>query len=206
MEKNLESYTTLSKKEIEELNIFVKKRNKEIKKLQKMLEGYFKFDIVDYIVTDIIDNEEFIHICSMIGLAKANNRITEENSQILVEGIKRIFRIKCNYDKLNKKILLGNSVEEWKERYYKFNYINVQKYFNDMDINILKKLNVDLKDKKYTEYEFDILQQKVFKYYKDEEMTKEEMKFIPNLPIDITDYEYKNILSIINKIYEDYYI
>ena len=56
---------------------------KEFDELKGKLESYFKFSIVDYIVSDILDCETYDHICLMINLAVTNNRISMKNSKII---------------------------------------------------------------------------------------------------------------------------
>lgn len=62
----------------------------EFKRLKKKLEYYFNFSIADYIISDILDGETYNHICLMINLAVANNRISVENSKILKKEIRNI--------------------------------------------------------------------------------------------------------------------
>ena len=77
-------------------------RNREFKDLKEKLETYFKFEITDYIISDILDCENFNHICLMINLAVINNRISLENSITLRKGLKKLFEINDMFDKLDK--------------------------------------------------------------------------------------------------------
>lgn len=77
-------------------------KNKEFKELKEKLENYFKFEITDYIISDILDCENYNHICLMINLAVINNRISLENSIILKRGLKKLFKISDIFDKLDK--------------------------------------------------------------------------------------------------------
>lgn len=103
MEKFLKNYTINNDaqnvtKRIKEIEIW----NKEFKELKKKLENYFKFDIADYIVSDILESETYNHICLMINLAVINNRISLENNIILKNGLKKLFKINNSFDRFNK--------------------------------------------------------------------------------------------------------
>ena len=77
-------------------------KNKEFKELKEKLENYFKFEITDYIIGDILDCENYNHVCLMINLAVINNRISLENSITLKNKLKKLFQINDMFDKLNK--------------------------------------------------------------------------------------------------------
>ena len=69
-------------------------KNRKFKELKENLETYFKFEITDYIISDILDCENYNHVCLMINLAVINNRITLENSMILKNELKKLFKAK----------------------------------------------------------------------------------------------------------------
>ena len=73
---------------------------KLIKKLRNQIQQHFNFEIVDYILDDIIEGAYFHHICLMINMAKVNNRISEKNGEILKKGLKQIYNVKNNYDRI----------------------------------------------------------------------------------------------------------
>lgn len=77
---------------INDYNIIKDYNKEELNELKKKLESYFKFDIVDYIVSDILDCETYNHICLMINLAVTNNRISMKNSKILKRKLKNIIK------------------------------------------------------------------------------------------------------------------
>ena len=80
--------------------------NKEFEELKEKLENYFKFEIADYIVSDILDCETYNHVCLIINLAVVNNRISLEDSIILKNGLKKLFRINSSFDKFDEEIYL----------------------------------------------------------------------------------------------------
>ena len=72
------------------------------------------------------------------------------------------------------------------------------------DINLLKKLNIKIKNKIYTEQEVEILIMDLLSYYIADDMEIEELKMSKNLPKDISREEYNKLLEKIDKITEDY--
>lgn len=76
--------------------------NKEFEELKEKLENYFKFEIADYIVSDILECETYNHVCLMINLAVVNNRISLENGTTLKNGLKKLFKINNMFDKFDK--------------------------------------------------------------------------------------------------------
>ena len=72
------------------------------------------------------------------------------------------------------------------------------------DINLLKKLNINIKNKIYTEQEVEILNMDLLSYYVADDMDEDELKQSKLLPKDVSREEYNNLLEKINKISEDY--
>lgn len=102
MEKILKNYTINDVSEVVEKIKKIEIRKKEFEELKGKLEKYFKFEIVDYIVSDILDCETYNHVCLMINLAVVSNRISFENSITLKNGLKKLFQINNIFDKFNK--------------------------------------------------------------------------------------------------------
>lgn len=82
-----------------ERTLELKKQNEEIKLLKQKLEQHFKFEIIDYIVADIVEHEDYNHFCLMVNLATVNERISEENATRLKAEIKEMYHIKNDYQK-----------------------------------------------------------------------------------------------------------
>ena len=76
MGKYCRNYTTVDIKNIVEK---IEIRSREFKELKEKLENYFKFEITDYIIYDILDCKNYNHVCLMINLVVINNRISLEN-------------------------------------------------------------------------------------------------------------------------------
>ncbi len=106
MEKLFENYTS---NDIQNVTAIIKEIeiwNKEFEELKEKLEKHFNFEIVDYIVSDILECETYNHVCLMINLAVINNRISSKNSKTLKSGLKKLFRINNMFDKFDKEIYL----------------------------------------------------------------------------------------------------
>ena len=102
MEKFLKNYKINDVSEVVEKIKKIEIRKKEFEELKGKLEKYFKFEIVDYIVSDILDCETYNHVCLMINLAVVSNRISSKNSITLKNGLKKLFQINNIFDKFNK--------------------------------------------------------------------------------------------------------
>ena len=107
MEKYCRNYTDTDISDIvKEIEI----KNREFKELKEKLENYFKFEITDYIISDILDCENYNHVCLMINLAVINNRISLENSTTLKIEVKKLFKINDMFDKLDKNNFLIDTI------------------------------------------------------------------------------------------------
>lgn len=180
-------------------------RKKEYRLLKEKLEEHFNFEITDYIIDDILDYETYRHTCLMINLAVINNRILIENGEILKSGLKIIFKIKNEYDRFNRKVYIDTfDFDSWYDKYSTDEIVDMKKYLNRADINLLNKLNIKIKNKIYTEQEVEILNMDLLSYYLVDDMDEEELKQSKLLPKDVSREEYNNLLEKINKISEDY--
>lgn len=111
MEKFLKNYTINDVSEVVEKIKKIEIRKKEFEELKEELEKYFKFEIVDYIVSDILDCETYNHVCLMINLAVVSNRISSENSITLKNELKKLFKINDIFDKFDKGNYIMQSVD-----------------------------------------------------------------------------------------------
>ena len=109
MEKYSTNYTDT---DISDIVKKIERKNKEFKDLKEKLETYFKFEITNYIISDILDCENYNHVCLMINLAVINNRISLENSITLKKGLKELFKITNIFDKFNKEIYSEKLINE----------------------------------------------------------------------------------------------
>lgn len=98
--------------------------------------------------------------------------------------------------------------EEWQNKYRNNEFIDLKKYLDSKDIELLKKLDIDIKDKLYSNYEFDLLEGKLLRYYKNEkEMSNEDLKLSKSLDdTGVSREDYNALLKKFNKISDDYKI
>lgn len=205
MEDILTKYTA---DEVEEVKGKIKRievRKKEYRLLKEKLEEHFNFGITDYIIDDILDYETYRHTCLMINLAVINNRISVNDGKILKAGLRIIFEIKNDYDRFNRNVYIDTfDFDSWYDKYSTDEIVDIKKHLNRDDITLLKKLNIKIKNKIYTEQEIEILSMDLLSYYIGDDMEKEESKQSKSLPKDVSREEYNNLLEKINKISEDY--
>lgn len=205
MEDILTKYTA---DEIDEAKGKIKRievRKKEYRLLKEKLEEHFNFEITDYIIEDILDYETYRHTCLMINLAVINNRILIENGEILKAGLKIIFKIKNEYDRFNRKVYIDTfDFDSWYDKYSTEEIVDINKHLNRDDITLLKKFNIKIKNKIYTEQEVEILNMDLLSYYIADDMEIEEINMSKDLPKDVSRKEYNSLLGKINKITENY--
>ncbi len=95
-------------------------------------------------------------------------------------------------------------LDKWKEKYRTEEIVNIKEEFTIEELALLKKLGVDLKDKIYTEYEFEILDGEVIKFYYEDEMTDDEKEECIPLPEGVGREEYNNLVKKISKINKEH--
>lgn len=180
-------------------------RRKEFQLLKEKLEKHFNFDIVEYIIDDILDYETYYHTCLMINLAVVNNRMSIENGEILKAGLKILFKIQNNDDRFNRGVYMDTfDFDSWYEKYSTVEIVDLKKHLTKEDFDLIEKLNVKIKDKIYTEQEFEILDMDLIAYYIDEDMNEEELKEAKPLPKEVSRAEYNALLEKLSKISDEY--
>lgn len=112
MEKFFKNYTINNIQNVTERIKEIEIWNKEFEELKEKLENYFKFEIANYIVSDILECETYNHVCLMINLAVINNRISSENSIILKKELKKLFEIDRIVDRFDKDKHLLNLINQ----------------------------------------------------------------------------------------------
>lgn len=88
--------------------------------------------------------------------------------------------------------------DEWNERYYNKEIIDIKKHLNDEDIEILHRLGIKTYDKIYTEYELEVLEMDLLAYYEDldEELSEEEKQYQKSLDgTNVTRERYNSLLK-----------
>ena len=95
--------------------------------------------------------------------------------------------------------------ERWLKRYHNKKVIKLKKELEDEYIDILKRLNLIVKNDKYTGYEFEKLMIDVGSYYKDDDMTEIELEYYKPLEeTDLSQEEYKKLNNKIDTIFNKY--
>ena len=180
-------------------------RKKEFNLLKEKLEKHFNFEITEYIIDDILDYETYHHTCLMINLAVVNNRMTVVDGEILKAGLKILFNIQSSNDRFDRSVYMDTfDFDVWYEKYSTLEIVDLKKHLSKEDFDLLKSLNIEIKDKVYTEQEFEILDMELLGYYIDEDMDEEELKESKPLPEGITREEYNKLLEKLSSISSEY--
>ena len=95
--------------------------------------------------------------------------------------------------------------DEWSKNYHNKRYIEEVRNLDKKYIEIARKLGITIEDKLYTEYELESLDMDLMSYYKDDDMTEEELKETKSLDnTGVTAEEYKELLEEVGKIVRKY--
>ncbi len=98
-----------------------------------------------------------------------------------------------NIEKTNK------TYEKWEETYINMPKIELNNFFNSNDLEILKKIGIEIEDKIYTEYEYHIIEMILYKYYEVDE--NDQIKQVDKLiEKNVKLEEYEKILDIFSHI------
>lgn len=68
---------------IEVENMLLKKEIKRFKNSKEKIESQFGFNIPNYIIDEIINNNNYNNLCSLVNLAVFQNRLTKEQGIII---------------------------------------------------------------------------------------------------------------------------
>lgn len=88
--------------------------------------------------------------------------------------------------------------DEWKDKYYDQEVVDLNKYFSEKDFELIGKLGIIVLEKVYTESEFENLYSNILKFYKENEL--EQKKLLDN--VGVTTEEYNEFLKKIKKVSE----
>ena len=132
----------------------------------------------------------------MINLAVVNNRMTVVDGEILKAGLKILFNIQSSNDRFDRSAYMDTfDFDVWYEKYSTLEIVDLKKHLSKEDFDLLKRLNIEIKDKVYTEQEFEILDMELLGYYIDEDMTEEELEKVKKLPKGVSREEYISLLE-----------
>lgn len=94
-------------------------------------------------------------------------------------------------------------IENYKRRYLNEPRIDIMKYVNKETKEIFNRLGIVIENKLYTEYEYDLIDEKVLEYYVDET----DPTYVPPKLLsekNVSKEEYDNVLEVFSKIVEEY--
>ena len=90
--------------------------------------------------------------------------------------------------------------EQWRDKYFNKPVVDLKKHFTEEELEQLRKLGVVIKDKIYTEYEFELLDNQTIMFYKDDDMTPDELECCEDL--DATGATREQLNALLKKISE----
>lgn len=88
-------------------------------------------------------------------------------------------------------------LKKWEETYFNKPLIDVSKYFNTNDKQVIEKLKIILKNKIYTEYEFECLEMDLIAFYGKKNLIQK---------LGLTYEKVERLWNICDKIREEYKI
>lgn len=91
----------------------------------------------------------------------------------------------------------------WHYNYCNKKILNIYDYFSKQDILILKKLNINIENKLYSQREFDVINELLFNYY-EVNQNDEIIQSITLKKLNISKEQYRKILDIFSKIENDF--
>ena len=98
----------------------------------------------------------------------------------------------------------NRELQNFKKKYFENTCINIWKYLDDECVEILKKMGITIeKNRLYTEYQYDMIEVDVLKYYYSEKDSSGEPKEKIS-DIGLSEKEYKKIVKVFDKIANDY--
>ena len=76
---------------------------------------------------------------------------------------------------------------EWNNKYHKLEYIDLKSLFDEDELNTLRKLGIEIKNKKYTEYEYELIEMELGYYMEIDEEDPDVVKTLESTRKNIAD-------------------
>ncbi len=76
---------------------------------------------------------------------------------------------------------------EWNNKYHKLEYIDLKSLFDEDELNTLRKLGIEIKNKKYTEYEYELIEMELGYYMEIDEEDSDVVKTLESTKKNIVD-------------------
>lgn len=87
--------------------------------------------------------------------------------------------------------------EEWQKYYRGKPIVDFYSDLTQDDVEVLKKLGIDVKKELYTEYEYEMLKCDVGAYYKDDDYGEEDLKYVK--PLENTGVSLERYQELLDK-------
>ena len=176
----------------------------------------------EIVITDLMRNHKYTGLDIIKDYFKNGSKVeflvisADFERDVITDGLKVAGYIKkpftdyeIIYNELKriKREINDNEYKEWDEKYHNLEVVDVKKHLSLSDRRILKKLGIKVKNKVYTEYEFECLTMDLLAYYDDPEMdlSEEEKKFQKSLDgTNVSREEYNEVLNKVQKISENF--
>ena len=173
----------------------------------------------EIVITDLMRNNKYSGLDIIKNYYNNNSQVeflvisADYKEEVINDGlevagyIKKPFKdyeiIYNELKRIKKNIIISKQHQEWREKYYNLEIININDYFTQTDKKIFEKLGIELKDKIYTEFKCECLYIDFLKYYDDPENDLSEEERIYQKSLDgtgVTREEYNEVLKKIEKI------
>lgn len=92
---------------------------------------------------------------------------------------------------------MNERLNKIREDYFSNNFLDIYHFFTKEQLEIINKLGEKVENKKYSTYDFDMLQSKIIKYHKLRNKLKEK---------GVSNGQYDEILNLLDRISENYNI
>lgn len=89
---------------------------------------------------------------------------------------------------------MSEKLNKFRESYFSDEILDIYHLFTKDQLETIKKLGLEIQNKKYSVYDFDVLEMEIIKFYKIQNELKEK---------NITTDEYMSVVSVFDKISED---
>ena len=165
----------------------------------------------DIVVTDLMRNRKYSGLEIIREYSKKKNSpyflvisadekryVIDENENLKICAYIQKKPFEFQFDKITEEIKktknqinVENNFDNWQKEYYEKEIIELTKELNKKDIKILRRLGIKVKNKKYTEHEFEDILIRLGAYYRDENMTQNDLKYVKPLnKTKVTEEEY----------------
>ena len=175
----------------------------------------------EVVITDLMRNHKYTGLDIIKDYFAKNSKIkflvvsADRKEDVIRDGLEVAgyieksfsFNYELIYTELKriKKIIYDEEYNNWDERYHHKEYIDLFMYFTQEERDLLKIFDIELENRLYTEFEFEVMYGKLILYYKNEEdMDEEELKECKELPSSINREQFMKLLEIMDNISDKY--